>query len=104
MTSLKSSPSLVRTNQSVIGLALTSRSDWQDSETDLAHLGSAAPGAAKSGGDKLWEDNWDDDDIEDEFSVQLRCVSMVSINSQLTDAFLGQNWRRQNLPGWNNSH
>jgi len=48
--------------------------DWNDSETDLAHLGGAAPGSAKSGGDKLWEDNWDDDDIEDEFSVQLRCV------------------------------
>jgi len=46
--------------------------DWDDSETDLAHLGGAAPGAAKSGGDKLWEDNWDDDDIEDEFSMQLR--------------------------------
>ncbi|KAK2463444.1 hypothetical protein APHAL10511_004530 [Amanita phalloides] len=46
--------------------------DWDDSETDLAHIGGAAPGAAKSGGDKLWEDNWDDDDIEDEFSVQLR--------------------------------
>ena len=48
--------------------------DWDDSETNLAHLGGSAPGAAKSGGDKLWEDNWDDDDIEDEFSVQLRCV------------------------------
>jgi 26 proteasome complex subunit DSS1 len=46
--------------------------DWDDSQTDLAHLGGAAPGAAKSGGNKLWEDNWDDDDIEDEFSVQLR--------------------------------
>ncbi|KAK7461992.1 hypothetical protein VKT23_008423 [Stygiomarasmius scandens] len=46
--------------------------DWDDSQTDLAHLGGAAPGAAKSGGDKLWEDNWDDDDVEDEFSVQLR--------------------------------
>ncbi|CCM00076.1 uncharacterized protein FIBRA_02103 [Fibroporia radiculosa] len=46
--------------------------DWDDSETDLAHLGGAAPGAAKSGGDKLWEDNWDDDDIEDDFSIQLR--------------------------------
>jgi len=46
--------------------------DWDDSQTDLAHLGGAAPGAAKSGGDKLWEDNWDDDDIEDEFSTQLR--------------------------------
>ncbi|KAH7927906.1 DHS-like NAD/FAD-binding domain-containing protein [Leucogyrophana mollusca] len=46
--------------------------DWDDSETDLAHLNGSAPGVAKSGGDKLWEDNWDDDDIEDEFSVQLR--------------------------------
>ncbi|KAI0051340.1 hypothetical protein FA95DRAFT_1554689 [Auriscalpium vulgare] len=46
--------------------------DWDDTKTDLAHLGGAAPGAAKSAGDKLWEDNWDDDDIEDEFSVQLR--------------------------------
>ncbi|KAF7317100.1 hypothetical protein HMN09_00444700 [Mycena chlorophos] len=46
--------------------------DWDDGQTDLAHLGGAAPGAAKSGGDKLWEDNWDDDDIEEEFSAQLR--------------------------------
>jgi len=46
--------------------------DWDDSQTDLAHLGGVAPGAAKSEGDKLWEDNWDDDDIEEEFSVQLR--------------------------------
>jgi hypothetical protein len=38
--------------------------DWDDSETDLAHLGGAASGAAKSSGDKLWEDKWDDDDIE----------------------------------------
>ena len=45
--------------------------DWDDSQTDLAHLGGAAPGAAKSRGDKLWEDNWDDDDIENEFSMQL---------------------------------
>jgi len=46
--------------------------DWDDSQTDLAHLGGAAPGAAKSGGDRLWEDNWDDDDVEDPFSAQLR--------------------------------
>ncbi|KAI0346096.1 hypothetical protein BDW22DRAFT_1481218 [Trametopsis cervina] len=46
--------------------------DWDDTHTDLAHLGGTAPGAAKSGGDKLWEDNWDDDDVEDDFSVQLR--------------------------------
>jgi hypothetical protein len=59
-----SSPSLMPAN--LIHL------DWDDSTTDLAHLKGAAPGVAKSAGDKLWEDNWDDDDIEDEFSVQLR--------------------------------
>ena len=48
--------------------------DWDDAQTELAHLGGTQPGAAKSGGDKLWEDNWDDDDIEDDFSVQLRYV------------------------------
>jgi len=31
-------------------------------------------GSARSGGDHLWEDNWDDDDIEDEFRVALRYV------------------------------
>ncbi|KAI9441669.1 DSS1/SEM1 family-domain-containing protein [Lactarius indigo] len=46
--------------------------DWDDSQTDLAHLGGVAPGAGKPDGDKLWEDNWDDDDIEEDFSVQLR--------------------------------
>lgn len=53
--------------------------DWDDSKTHLAHLKGTAPGAAKSGGDKLWEDNWDDDDIEDDFSVQLRCVPRYEI-------------------------
>lgn len=24
---------------------------------------------------QLWEDNWDDDNVEDDFSVQLRSVS-----------------------------
>ena len=49
--------------------------DWDDSKTHLADLKGTAPGAAKSAGDKLWEDNWDDDDIEDDFSVQLRYAS-----------------------------
>ncbi|KAF8517686.1 DSS1/SEM1 family-domain-containing protein [Hysterangium stoloniferum] len=43
--------------------------DWDDSETNLAHLNGNGVTVAS---DKLWEDNWDDDDIEDEFSVQLR--------------------------------
>ena len=47
-------------------------SDWDDSATELAHLGGAAPSAAKSGGNKLWEENWDDDDVEDNFSRNLR--------------------------------
>ena len=63
----------------VLSIAL----DWDDSQTDLAHLGGAAPGAAKSGGDRLWEDNWDDDDVEDPFSAQLRCV----LNSILYTSF-----------------
>ncbi|KAH8104884.1 DSS1/SEM1 family-domain-containing protein [Phellopilus nigrolimitatus] len=46
--------------------------DWDDKQTDLEHLGGTAPGAARSGGDELWEDDWDDDDVEDEFSVRLR--------------------------------
>jgi hypothetical protein len=48
--------------------------DWDDAQTELKHLGGAAPGAAASGGNKLWEDNWDDDDVEEDFSVQLRWV------------------------------
>jgi 26 proteasome complex subunit DSS1 len=31
--------------------------------------------AGKSPGDNLWEANWDDDDIEDDFTKQLRWVS-----------------------------
>ena len=52
--------------------------DWDDSKTHLADLKGTAPGAAKSAGDKLWEDNWDDDDIEDDFSVQLRYARVHS--------------------------
>ncbi|KZS92671.1 hypothetical protein SISNIDRAFT_105939 [Sistotremastrum niveocremeum HHB9708] len=46
--------------------------DWDDSSTELAHLKGGVPGGAKADGDKLWEDNWDDDDVEEEFSLQLR--------------------------------
>ena len=68
------------------------QSDWDDAQTDLAHLGGAKPGAAKSGGDKLWEDNWDDDDIEDDFSVQLRYLlaPLVYWNT-LTDIIITRN-------------
>ncbi|KAF9645090.1 hypothetical protein BDM02DRAFT_703570 [Thelephora ganbajun] len=46
--------------------------DWDDSQTDLANLAGAGATGPAAGGDKLWEDNWDDDDIEEEFSTQLR--------------------------------
>lgn len=58
--------------ESIVTLQSKRAIDWDDAETDLAHLGGAAPGAAKTSGDKLWEDNWDDDDVEEDFSVQLR--------------------------------
>jgi len=38
-------------------------SDWKDEDTDVSKL-------IQSG--NLWEDNWDDDDVEDDFSKQLR--------------------------------
>lgn len=53
-------------------LRLITRVDWDDSATELLNLKGGPPGAAKSGGDRLWEDNWDDDDIEEDFNLQLR--------------------------------
>ncbi|GAA5851104.1 hypothetical protein JCM5353_000230 [Sporobolomyces roseus] len=53
-------------------------SDWKDSDTFGASLAGKAGqnGAAGAKGGKsldlLWEDNWDDDDVSDDFSVQLR--------------------------------
>ena len=59
-------------------------SDWDDSETSLAHLTNDKGGATglsicgerggTTGGDHLWEDSWDDDDVEDDFSKALRWV------------------------------
>ncbi|WFD14690.1 hypothetical protein MARU1_000696 [Malassezia arunalokei] len=58
--------------------------DWPDQDTIVgkhntgdqpsgaATVSLDMSGSARSGGDHLWEDNWDDDDIEDEFSVALR--------------------------------
>ncbi|KAF8599691.1 hypothetical protein BDV93DRAFT_295612 [Ceratobasidium sp. AG-I] len=47
--------------------------DWEDRDTDIASLAnSGASGANKAAPDNLWEDNWDDDDVEDDFSKQLR--------------------------------
>lgn len=48
----------------MLGLA-----DWDQSNTFGATLG-----GGKEGLDSLWDDNWDNDDIGDDFSVQLRLV------------------------------
>ena len=51
--------------------------DWDDSQTDLANLASAGAAGSAARGDKLWEDNWDDDDIEEELSTNLRLVVLL---------------------------
>ena len=60
-------------------LIIPNTSDWDDSQTDLANLAGAGPAGSAAGGDKLWEDNWDDDDIEEEFSTQLRLVVLLHL-------------------------
>lgn len=56
-----------------------SLADWEDKETILAHLstdggatGLSISGERNGADDHLWEDNWDDDDIEDDFGKVLR--------------------------------
>ena len=39
--------------------------DWEEENTDLP-----------SGNMHLWEESWDDDDTKDDFSAQLKCVSL----------------------------
>ncbi|TKY88407.1 hypothetical protein EX895_002759 [Sporisorium graminicola] len=58
--------------------------DWNDTETDLSHLTAGASNATGAGvgltmgassastGDHLWQDSWDDDTVEDDFSKALR--------------------------------
>ncbi|KAH7100727.1 DSS1/SEM1 family-domain-containing protein [Auriculariales sp. MPI-PUGE-AT-0066] len=46
--------------------------DWDNSQTELARLGNQAGADGQKIQDSLWEDNWDDDDIEEEFAAQLR--------------------------------
>ena len=58
--------------------------DWNDAETDLSHLTGGGSNALGSGvgltmgasststGDHLWQDSWDDDTVEDDFSKALR--------------------------------
>ena len=61
-----------------------SHTDWNDAETDLSHLtgGASNPigagvgltmgASSASTGDHLWQDSWDDDTVEDDFSKALR--------------------------------
>ncbi|TNY21500.1 DSS1/SEM1 family-domain-containing protein [Rhodotorula diobovata] len=53
--------------------------DWDAKDTYASSLAAKAGGGAAQGGpegvkalDSLWEDDWDDDDVGDDFSVQLR--------------------------------
>lgn len=46
--------------------------DWDARDTEIANLTNATSSGTKSSADNLWEDNWDDDDVEDDFSKQLR--------------------------------
>lgn len=68
---------------------LNATTDWDDSEASLNQISTSIKGKADStangqagagtngSNDNLWEDNWDDDDIEDDFSVQLRYVVLL---------------------------
>lgn len=78
-------------------LLLTWETDWNDAETDLSHLTGShpnAPGArvgltmgasSASTGDHLWQDSWDDDTVEDDFSKALRCVYARMLPRGITD-------------------
>jgi len=82
----------------------SNRIEWDEKQTYAGQLGTAAPGSAKSGADKLWEDNWDDDDVEEEFSVQLRCVYLMTTYSTL-NAYILTGLRSVNVRlQWNTEH
>jgi 26 proteasome complex subunit DSS1 len=56
----------------------TDWTDWEEKDTFAASLDkSSKPEGGPKGLDSLWEDNWDDDDVGDDFSVQLRWVQMA---------------------------
>jgi len=54
------------------------QNDWDESETSLAKDGTTQPP------ETYWEENWDDDDIEDDFSKQLR-DELAKAGSTTTD-------------------
>ena len=45
--------------------------DWDPKDSYGASL-AKNDASGKTGLDSLWEDNWDDDDVADDFSAQLR--------------------------------
>ena len=87
-------------------LSHTLTSDWPEEDTmagaksnepDTAGHATVAldmSGSARSDGNHLWEDNWDDDDIEDDFSVALRYVALIrQLNPSIdTATYLYQCW------------
>ncbi|KAG8813518.1 hypothetical protein FRC17_001539 [Serendipita sp. 399] len=47
--------------------------EWKDEETDVAkYLEQSGATGGAGAPSHLWEDTWDDDDVEEEFSAQLR--------------------------------
>lgn len=59
--------------------------DWDEKDTYAASLAAKAGGATQGPEgvkalDSLWQDDWDDDDVGDDFSVQLRCVRAASLS------------------------
>lgn len=62
--------------------------DARDAQAGAASVALDMSGSARAGGDHLWEDNWDDDDIEDDFSVALRYVSAAMRAETYTSAEL----------------
>lgn len=95
--------------------------DWNDADTDLSHLTASHPNAtgarvgltmgasSASTGDHLWQDSWDDDTVEDDFSKALRYVFAKTSHKRIQDTdsrmFCTElNWtsRKHRLPRYRN--
>lgn len=72
---------------------LTRIPDWAEEETEAA--------GGSGGTEHLWEESWDDDDTNDDFSAQLKCVfpraslSKTSTSSRLFDTTYPPHWTRR---------
>jgi hypothetical protein len=74
--------------------------EWNPSESSLAHLTSAndASDTAPTMTSNLWEDNWDDDDVDEDFSKQLRLVSLPSphhLDQEKSEGMLSMRARKE---------